>query len=354
VILNRSCFAADITSGLDPHGDPYHLVVLSATFERQANGALAPASEGDPFRAADVHFGEPALSSVRYEADIAPEKTRVDVIINGSAYAPLGRSKDSVKVSVRVSDIHKELIVFGDRHRSISRRAIAGPQPFTSMPIVYERALGGTVVEGESVHFDPRNPVGVGHRSAKSGSDSVRTEVPNVMYADGRDTPAGFGSISRQWQPRLALAGTYDNRWRKSKWPLLPEDFNPAYFQAAPLDQQSGIVRGGDLVEIENMTPEGRWTFRLPILHVPLHCLYADHLEPVALKMDTVLLEPDVYRVTLKARKKISIVRKQPPLVQVIVGHASPAMLRALARGKSFWDRSGSGGRPPGSADYEL
>ena len=299
-------------------------------------------------RGADVYFAAPGQSSVRYEADIAPEKTKVDVLVNGRAYSPSGTAVDRVPVSLRVGTLVKELVVTGDRSGRNSR-----PRPFVTMPIVYERAFGGAVDPDGRTAFQ-FNPVGVGYKGSRPRQQSIETAVPNVEYPDGRQAPAGFGAVSRQWRPRLELAGTYDNRWLESRCPLLPADFQLAYHQAAPVDQQLDSVVGGEIVELTNMTPESLWRFRIPILHVPVRLWYADAGDTATLRVDTMELEPDSYRVTLKARAKIPIVRNRAPLRQVIVGHVTRGWWTARVKRKMYLDWRQQNGRDVTASDFEA
>ena len=39
-----------------------------------------------------------------------------------------------------------------------------------------------------------------------------------------------------------ALAGTYDDSWKQTRWPGLPEDFDFGYWNCAPEDQGSRTV----------------------------------------------------------------------------------------------------------------
>jgi hypothetical protein len=234
-------------------------------------------------------------------------------------------------------------MITGDRDSAQSH-----PRPFTTMPIVYERAFGGTA----QAEIDWRNPVGIGHQGARSADPAVESAMPNVEYADGRPAPAGFGAIARQWQPRVGFAGTYDAAWLDGRAPFLPENFDPQYHQAAPLDQQSQTIRGGEPVAISNMTPEGLWRFNLPTLRVPVRVWYADRGFVGTLRLDTVLIEPDAYRVTLKARMRFAIERRRAPLRQVIVGHVTPGWWRSRLRKKQYIDWRGLEGRDPTEADY--
>ena len=61
--------------------------------------------------------------------------------------------------------------------------------------------------------------------------------------AQAGDYPVvGLGAVGRWWQPRLALAGTYDDSWKQTRWPGLPEDFDFGYWNCAPEDQGSRTV----------------------------------------------------------------------------------------------------------------
>ncbi len=355
MILNHTPFTAEVNAGWDQNLQQYFVVVLAAAFEARPGRPVVPAVEPALLHAADVFRGEPGHSSVRYEADFAPEKPRIDVLINGSAHAPGGGRAERVRVSLRVADVFKELIVSGDCDRAGALGVVAPRRPFTTMPVVYERAFGGkTSGSGDPAkcRMDMRNPAGVGYQGARSADPEVKTVIPNVEYADGRSEPAGFGVIARHWAQRVRWAGTYDDAWLQGRSPLLPADFDPCYHQAAPMDQQSDTIRGGEAVEVLGMTPEGAWRFKLPTLDVPVHVLYADRGESAALRMDTVLLEPDSYRVILTARAKVPIVRNRGPLKQVILGHVTGGWWRAQWARKVYSDPRGLNGRVPSQKGY--
>ena len=92
--------------------------------------------------------------------------------------------------------------------------------------------------------------------------------VPNVeAKTGGRGAApvAGFGAVASYWAPRNAYAGTYDGAWIEKRKPLLPADFDPRFFHFAPIDQQfDRSLRGGEPVELVNLTPQGRVVFELP------------------------------------------------------------------------------------------
>jgi hypothetical protein len=357
-IDNRTPYPVESYVLPDKDGQENLLVVVAATFRADERNVLTLAEEPSTIRGADVHYAEPGLSSVKYEADVALEKPLVDVLVNGQAYAPHGRQASQVPVGIVVGDVRKVLLVHGDREWRFSRDP-SRAEPFTTMPIVYERAFGGTDVESKSC--DPRNPIGVGFRGVPPLDAAIRTEVPNVEYPNALvnrrgDTapPAGFGVVGRGWQPRVRLAGTFDDRWLKEQWPLLPLDFDVRHYQAAPADQQSATLRGGEQARLVNLTPDGEWTFRLPVLDVPAHLFYDDRRLQVPLRLDTVLIEPDLRRITLTARVHVVTIRNRGLLRQIVVGHMTPGQIRARGARKRYVGRDDSAGAPSGEPPYHL
>jgi hypothetical protein len=345
-LVNHTPFAVKTFGMLDQNARLHDVVVVSATFEAPPGRPLRLADEQVPVRDTDEYYGEPGVSSVRYEGEIAWEKPRVDVLVNGKAYGPGGAKTGSVAVGLLLGDVHKELRVTGDRRSRLGFHS--APEPFETMPIIYERALGG--IDKRSLNptkhpSDPRNPIGVGFHGALSQNPSIVTEVPNVEHVSKAPPPAGFGVVGRNWQPRIGLAGTYDQAWLAEQCPLLPLDFDTRHFQAAPLDQQSDTIRGGEQGEIRNMTPEGIWRFLLPTLKVPVHPWYGNRKRQVELKLDAVIIEPDSYRIILIARANILVRRNQAPLEEIVLGHVTPGWERARRRNKIYLDRTGRKGK---------
>ncbi|MER9404138.1 DUF2169 domain-containing protein [Mesorhizobium caraganae] len=355
-IENRTSFVAD--SHVEPNADGQEVVVVifSATFQVETPGAiLAPAPEQLPIAFSDVPFGDPNLSSTRYEADIATVKPVAEFVINGVAHAPDGKAVREMQVGFRIGALRKVLNIVGDRVHEAG--GYSAPRPFMKMPVVYERAYGGTAPDG---NVEVRNPVGVGYRNAISADPAVRSEAPNVTYPNepflattDRPAPAGFGAIGRGWQPRLKYAGTFDANWLASQWPLPPKDYDPRHNMCTPVDQQLPAVSGGENVTVVGMTPSGRWDFRLPVLTVPVRLIYEDRSENEPLRIDTVLIEPDNLRVTLKARIARVTRRNSPALREVIFGHVTPAFLIARRKGKKYFDPRGGNGTIAGRPTWQ-
>jgi hypothetical protein len=95
------------------------------------------------------------------------------------------------------------------------------------------------------------------------------------------------------------LAGTYDDKWAKERQPLLALDFDERFYQCAPPDQQTkGFLVGGELIELINMTPSGRLSFRLPRVTFGFKTDFEDGTSMShRANLHTVIVEPDVPRI---------------------------------------------------------
>jgi hypothetical protein len=68
--------------------------------------------------------------------------------------------------------------------------------------------------------------------------DGENLTAQQMAQYDYGQTVAGFGALNKAWAPRLALAGTYDDAWLNDRHPYLPKDFDFAYWNGSPVDQQ--------------------------------------------------------------------------------------------------------------------
>ena len=81
MLVNLTPFPATTFSMLDSDARQFDVVVASATFEARSGQPVRIAEEQSPIREVDEFRGEPGRSSVRHEGQIAPEKARVDVLV---------------------------------------------------------------------------------------------------------------------------------------------------------------------------------------------------------------------------------------------------------------------------------
>ena len=304
---NRTPFAAERGWIRDRDGAEIWLVAVKATFDILPDGTTAVAKEQPPVLRVAEHHGEPGKSSVKYDADLVLTKKTTDVIVVGHAYAPTGTTVTHADVGFKVGPVRKMLRVYGDR--TWNAIGMSAPMPFERMPLVYERALGGVDLKSKTPEKDWewRNPVGTGF--AVSSRNATGLRLPNIEDPKGlvgswddRPAPAGFGAIASHWQPRVAFAGTYDDRWMQTRQPLLADDLDDRFFQSAPLDQQTPeFLRGGEPVVLLRMTPQGDLRFVLPKLYFGFETRFYDGSREIHKnrRLHTVILEPDYPRVSL-------------------------------------------------------
>lgn len=304
---NRTPFAAERAWVRDREGAEIWLVAVKCTFDIRADGSTAVSKEQAPVLRVPEYHGEPGKSSLKYEADLVRTKKTTDVLCVGHAYAPGGAPVTELDVGLRVGPMQKVLRVTGDREWGVL--GASSPLPFVRMPLVYERAYGG--VDQRSGHperdWDWRNPVGVGFAISRAGADGLR--LPNIEYRDAlmkswddSPSPAGFGVVCSHWQPRVSLAGTYDDHWASTRDPLLPKDFDDRFFQCAPVDQQTPeFLRGGEPVVLHRLTSGGDLRFALPRVHLGFETRFYDGSKEIhkVRSLHSVIVEPDFPRVSL-------------------------------------------------------
>jgi hypothetical protein len=275
----------------------------------------------------DTFWGEPGKSSLRLASDYHTGKATSDIIMTGSACAPQNQQVRQMEVSVRVGDVSKRIYVFGDRQWN--QGLVTSPVPFTSMPLVYERAFGGVdIVDGQVASAEERNPNGVGFAGKKSQSEMNGTLLPNlecpsqlIQYYDDLPVPVCFGPIAPHWQPRAAFAGTYDELWQTTRAPYLPEDYRPRFMNVAHPDLiYPSFLQGGEPVNITGMHPLGELNFNLPILKLRNKIHFEDSETSFDFTLETVLLDPNQLQLSLVYRSAFACDKKALKIKQITVG----------------------------------
>ena len=323
-VHNRTPFAADRSWVRDREGAEVWLVAVRCTFEIRPDGSTAPAEEQQPVALAPEHFGEPAASSLKYDSDFVLTKPTTDVILHGAAHAPGGKPTTSVDVSLRVGEVRKTLRVTGER--AYRRSPLGGDPtpdpalPFVKLPITYERTYGGAdpaPANQNQARFEGRNPIGVGLVPI-GGKLAPSVEYPG---GGGGTRPAGFGPIPSHWTPRASYAGTYDDAWQKDRRPLYPRDLDDRFFLCSPEDQRPAtFLRGGEIVELTNLTPSGRLVFTLPRVAFGFETTFGDGERPQHTgSLHTVILEPEASRVVLVWRTSLPCHAKVNSLLGTLV-----------------------------------
>ena len=303
---NGTPFKGTILLLPDAEGIESLYTILKATFT--LDGAPVVAEEQVPVTLAAEHRGNAESSSIVTPSDISLMKTGTDVLLVGHAYAPDGRPVSSMDVSVTVGDLHKTVRVIGDRYwRSLTGVTMSAPEPFEMIPLIWERAYGGSDRNGEQIHAEARNPVGLGFR-IDGGQNSLdglllpNLEDPQDLIAQWSDRPAPacFAPVAPHWEPRRSFAGTYDDAWQRSRAPYLPDDFDPRFFQLASTELvANGFLEGGERIDVRGATASGWLGSSVPIVNLTITYLVDGQPEERPAVLDTVIIEPDLDRLQL-------------------------------------------------------
>ncbi|MFT5659220.1 MAG: hypothetical protein ACI9KN_002503 [Gammaproteobacteria bacterium] len=108
--------------------------------------------------------------------------------------------------------------------------------------------------------------------------------------------------------PRRTYAGTYDEAWLKNRSPLLPLDFHFNVNTAASIGLAfSPYLQGGELVQLENLSRQGKLTFHLPAIELKIETAIRGERNRHAAVMDTIVIEPDEGRVSITWRAAVQI-----------------------------------------------
>lgn len=238
---------------------PFMAVIIKGTFKLDRD---APATPLSPDKQAKISSATTYLDDIgtsdKTPTDVAPFKPRADCLFIGSAHAPDGNPVQVLEARFVVGPMSKTLSVYGDRQwvrEADGTVQLTEPRPFNEVPMRAEYAHGGL----DSTH----NYHGLGFEplGAEPGASvSVANIVPEGQTAISweHDIPhAGFGMLAPMQQPRRALLGTTDKHWSLRRRPLPPKDFDPLFFNAAPLDQQiDGYLAGDEEIALLNLHPD--------------------------------------------------------------------------------------------------
>lgn len=324
-LKNNTPFAAQLALFPDQHGVDSLYIIVKATFNIGEQWTLAEKQK--PPQAEDEYFSDdPVTSSIKNASDMHIGKPATDIIMCGHAIAPAGREVRQMDVKLSLGQVNKTVRVFGDRQWGNGK---AGPaQSFTAMPLVYEKAFGGIhKKDGNIIAGEARNPIGCGFSGKRKTKEMNGLPLPNLedprkLLQQTGDivTPAGFGFVSPNWQPRLSFAGTYDEHWQKKQAPYLPEDFDLRFFNMAHPDLvYPGYLLGGEPVNISGVHPEGALQFNLPSVVLSADVDIKSRTEQPEFNLETLLIEPDLLQLSMTWRAALSCDKETLKISQVSV-----------------------------------
>ena len=319
-IENKTPFKELITLIPDPDGADMLHVILRASFET-GNSCKVLQKQVSPF-ASDEYWGDPESSSLRYPSDVHTGKPVTEILMIGQAWAPGGNEAECIDVTLQAEELQKTIRVYGDRwiDGGLMGLTMTPPESFRSIPLVFERAFGGTHVFDEEkgkIYREDSNPVGVGFKGKRSkeliGTPAPNLEDPSYPFKkpSNKGIPACFGPISPWWMHRKMYAGTYDEKWQKSRAPYLPEDFDPLFNCCAdPGLRFNRYLTGGERFFITGAHPDGDLVFTLPACSFDVVVYRGEKMDSVGLVCETVIIEPDENRFSMTFRGSLEGVQK--------------------------------------------
>jgi hypothetical protein len=328
-----------VLPGQSPEGAYVLSVLVKRTFHIVPGDVCTRADEDRALAPGDVYWDDPMNSSVRYESDFIPFKVATDIVLNGTAYAPGGVPTPSCLVSLQVDDRRTSIAVIGDRvaqYAGGGPPVVTDPVPFAMMELRYERAYGGTDVYSDlKIPYPyPRNHLGRGFVVANTPKSLDNLPLPNLEdpqtplaasdlcvgeYArwETKPMPAGFGWFPKTWYPRALLAGVMprdrpvEQELRQAYAQLLPQDQRELYltngfrdmdfrfFNGASAGCVLPYLQGGETIETENLSPQGRLDFRLPNATPRIGLDIGEGVQEPEVVLQTVMIRMDEGQVDL-------------------------------------------------------
>lgn len=247
--------------------------VVTAIFSASFDGALAEERELWSYATIEVE------GSV---LDEGKPKTRGEYLVHGSCFAHKPDTRQSF-VKVNLGEQEKVLAVFGKRTFQLG--VASTPEPFDEVPIRFSNAFGGPTYK--------ENPAGTGYEKGPAPQVEVRGHL--VKSPTDKAPVAGLGRLEPTWPQRMKRLGTYDDRWKKTRYPGVAEDFDGLYFQLAQEDQwRDEFFGGSEPFSIVNMhRDKAKLDGKLP--GVGARCFVKrakGEMEDVAMRIDTVHFFP--------------------------------------------------------------
>lgn len=242
--------------GYDRDGRDVITNIVKGTFSIHGNRSLKVADEQAPIVTADEFWGEPGMSPVKHESDLAVHKPFTDLVLIGYARDYRGRKVDSCEVT------------FGGGSRKKSA-VVACSEAAERIPLYLLESFG------------------------------EKTEI-----TDRKRLGTGFGFYPRQYEPRCRFAGTYDDRWKAERAPFLPADFDYRFFQAAyPELVTDAHFRGRERIFAENVSLSGPISVDLPGISIDVKTVFDRTSRSAPAVLDTIVLEPEEARLSLVWRQ---------------------------------------------------
>lgn len=299
------------------------MVHVKATFLMRRDRPCLFAAEQVPLHIGPVF----ADADMLVDTDITPAKPRVDILVDATAYPESDGEPVPYVATASLGGWQKRVQVnppavftrwTGSSH---DQAASAGP-----VPLRYSHTIGGPEWS--------ENPIGAGYvqrRHEARGAPVPRLSPPDAPHGNpARPVSAtAFTAIPRGWAVRAALAGTYDEAWMRRRAPLYPADLDPAYWQAAPADQQvaADAVMGqvltlAHMVSADGHTAEPPLSVEVPTLDLEIETRFAGRwtAQPATLQTLEIKAAPRTLSLTFAAPLPIGAAHRDVQVERAFIG----------------------------------
>ncbi len=335
IFTNHTPYPAVSLSSIGQDNNRYRSVILRIKYAFNTKNdkgmwQLKIADEQDKLRNEEVFYENNTNASIRFtDDDMIPYKPHADLIVNAFTHSKTPQKswlcgvlaeryfKIDGEEKLKSQTLAKQwLKVWGKRHwkKDNSRWNLSDGQLGRKISTRYENAYGGSI---PNIKYNPDNP-----KSEKKYLQSFSTNPvgigsihPNLMKKDGTwqapqiesmyepieeaekvYMPQGFGAISRAWEPRISLFGTFDKTWEKQwvagKHVKMADSFDETYYNVAhPNLQLEGYFRGGDVIILHGLlTGDANQGFMVPKLYFNLE-YELEEKKTTYLEIDTIVVD---------------------------------------------------------------
>ncbi|MBF9263994.1 DUF2169 family type VI secretion system accessory protein [Paracidovorax cattleyae] len=282
----------------------------------------------------------------RIESEHVPPKPCFDLLLHAWAVAPGGQP-------VRAMDAAVDILAGTVARRLLALRAFA-PRTWTAdfgglgrlradcthtashIPLLRPFAFGGQCTDPATGrhHAIEANPEGMGYY--RTAADARGSPLPWVELADrpmqdwdDRPEPAALGPVPPHHVPRRDLQGTFDEHWRATRAPELPDDFDPRHYNAAPEALQlRELPHPGHRLALHGMDAAGPLFFTWPeiTLTAQAETTGGTLLPPQEMRWDTLMADTGDRLASLLWRTAIPLpAREDIGLVHIAAHARSPS-----------------------------
>lgn len=326
IIHNKTYATVHAEPMIDLHGADVLTVVAKLALAFDRTGQLGLSAR--PIR---MHDEADGAGGIRYPSDLAAKKVGTDVALVGTLIPP--ERQHQVYAWLRVGSLGKAVQVFGPRVFMSGLRGLApGPAaPLARTPLTPALAHGGVDRDVQPWSSEPHNPVGRGHAANPGkllGRPAPQIEPASLpdgyppvdVRSNAARAQAAFAPIPPQWEPRRSRTGTEDAHWRRTRAPVVPEDFDPRSESWAPWGLWSEApLAGNEVVEISGLRPGAPLRFSLPGFAPRFQSMERGSLRHHETHLDGVLFDLDDGVVELVWRAAIPLPLKWARLERVAV-----------------------------------